>query len=196
MVTDLPLYAGETPASGQPIVTVMDTTKVIARTHVAQAEAAELKVGNDANLIGPGGAPIAAKVTQISPALDAANTTVEVWVQADNADGALRPGSTLRVEMIARTVPDALVVPQAAILTSPSGATFAIVIDKDDKPHRRKVAVGIRDAGKVQITDGLDSGQRVATTGAFELFKLEPDVLSKVKVQIAPAKEDEEPEET
>jgi len=57
-------------------------------------------------------------------------------------------------------------------------------------------AVGIRDAGKVQITDGLDSGQRVATTGAFELFKLEPDVLSKVKVQIAPAKEDEEPEET
>ena len=196
VVTDLPLYAGETPASGQPIVTVMDTTKVIARTHVAQAEAAELKVGNDANLIGPGGAPIPAKVTQISPALDAANTTVEVWVEADNADGALRPGATLRVEMIARTVPDALVVPQAAILTSPSGATFAIVIDKDDKPHRRKVAVGIRDSGKVQITDGLDSGQRVATTGAFELFKLEPDVLSKVKVQIAPAKEDEEPEET
>jgi HlyD family secretion protein len=196
VVTDLPLYSGEMPASGQPIVTVMDTTKVIARTHVAQAEAAELKVGNDANLIGPGGAPIAAKVTQISPALDASNTTVEVWVEADNADGALRPGSTLRVEMIARTVPDALVVPQAAILTSPSGATFAIVIDKDDKPHRRKVAVGIRDTGKVQITDGLDSGQRVATTGAFELFKLEPEVLSKVKVQIAPAKEDEEPEET
>ena len=71
-----------------------------------------------------------------------------------------------------------------------------LLIDKDNKPHRRKVAVGIRDGGKAQITDGLESGQRVATTGAFELFKLEPDVLSKVKVQIAPAKEDEEPEET
>jgi len=196
VVTDLPLYAGETPAGGQPVVTVMDTTKVIARAHIAQAEAAELKVGNDANVIGPGGAPIAAKVTQISPALDASNTTVEVWVEADNGDGALRPGSTVKVEMIARTVPDALVVPQAAVLTSSSGATFAIVIDKDGKPHRRKIAVGIRDTGKVQITDGLDSGQRVATTGAFELFKLEPEVLSKVKVQIAPAKEDEEPEET
>ena len=46
------------------------------------------------------------------------------------------------------------------------------------------------------MTDGLESGQRVATTGAFELFKLEPEVLSKTKVQIAPAKEDEEPEET
>ena len=82
------------------------------------------------------------------------------------------------------------------MLTSPSGATFAIVIDKDNKPHRRKIAVGIRDSGKAQVTDGLESGQRVATTGAFELFKLEDEMLSKTKVQIAPAKEEEEPEET
>src|SRR5206468_8836139 len=196
VVTDLPFYPGETPPNGQPVVTVMDLSQVIARTHIAQSEAAELKVGDEANLIGPGGAPTAARVTQISPALDAANTTVEVWVEADNAERALRPGTSLRVEMIARTVPNALVVPQAAVLTSPLGATFAIVIDTDNKPHRRKIAVGIRDAGKAQVTDGLESGQRVATTGAFELFKLEPEVLSKVKVQIAPAKEEEEPEET
>src|SRR5262249_48682231 len=56
VVTDLPYYAGETPPGGQPVVTVMDLAQVIARTHVSQSEAAELKVGNDANLIGPGGA--------------------------------------------------------------------------------------------------------------------------------------------
>ena len=71
-----------------------------------------------------------------------------------------------------------------------------MVIDKDNKPHRRKITVGIRDSGKVQVIDGLESGQRVATTGAFELFKLEDAVLAKTKVQIAPAKEEEEPEET
>jgi HlyD family secretion protein len=196
VVTDLPFYAGETPTAGQPVVTVMDVSQVIARTHVSQSEAAELTVGADANLIGPGGAPIPAKVTQISPALDATNTTVEVWVQADNRDGTLRPGTSLRVEIVARTVPNALVIPDKAVLTSPQGTTFAIVVDKDNKPHRRKVTVGVRDGGKAQITDGLENGQRVATTGAFELFKLEPEVLSKVKVQIAPAKEDEEPEET
>jgi HlyD family secretion protein len=196
VVTDLPFYAGEMPPGGQPVVTVMDLSQVIARTHVSQAEAAELKVGDEANLVGPGGAPIAAKVVQISPALDATNTTVEVWVQADNRDGTLRPGTSMKVEMIAKTVPNALVIPEKAVLTSPQGSAFVIVIDKDNKPHRRKVAVGIRDSGKAQITDGLESGQRVATTGAFELFKLDADVLSKVKVQIAPAKEDEEPEET
>ncbi|HMD35859.1 MAG TPA: efflux RND transporter periplasmic adaptor subunit [Vicinamibacterales bacterium] len=196
VVTDLPYYAGEMPPGGQPIVTVMDVTKVIARVHVSQADAAELKVGNDASLVGPGGAPIAAKVIQVSPALDAANTTVEVWVQAENPDGKLRPGTSMKVEMIARTVIDALVIPQKAVLTSPSGGTFAMVIDNDNKPHLRKIQVGIRDGGMVQVNDGLTSGQRVATTGAYELFKLDTEVLQKTTVKIAPAKEEEEPEET
>lgn len=196
VVTDLPYYAGETPAAGQPVVTVMDVSRVIARVHVTPGEAAELSVGNEAHLVAKDGAQTDAKVTQISPALDALNTTVEVWVEAENRDGRLRPGVSMKVEMIARHLANALVIPQKAVLTSPSGATYVIVIDKDDKPHRRKVAVGIRDGGKVEVTDGLESGQRVATTGAFELFKLDDEVLARTKVQVAPATEEEEPEET
>jgi RND family efflux transporter MFP subunit len=196
VVTDLPFYAGETPASGQPIVTVMDITQVIVRTHVPPAQAALLKVGNEASIIGAGGIPYPAKVSQVSPALDAANSTVEVWVQADNKDNELRPGTSVKVEIVAQTVANALVIPEKAVLTSPAGATFAIVVDQNNVPHRRKISVGIRDSGKAQVTDGLDSGQRVATTGAFELFKLEADVLTKTKVQIAPPKEEEEVEET
>jgi HlyD family secretion protein len=195
VVTDLPFYPGEMPPSGAPIVTVMDVSQVIARTHIAQSDASELRVGNEASLIGPGGVPIPGKVTQISHALDASSTTVEVWVQADNKDGALRPGSSLRVEMIARNVSSALVIPEAAVLTHSSGSTYVIVIGEDNKPELTKISTGIRDGGKVEITDGLASGERVATTGAFELFKLDPEVLAKTKVQIAPAKEEaEEPD--
>jgi multidrug efflux pump subunit AcrA (membrane-fusion protein) len=196
VVTDLPFYPGETGPAGAAVVTVMDISRAIARTHVSQADAKQIAVGNSANLIGDNGVPVAAKVTQVSPALDAGNTTVEIWVEADNKDGKLRPGSSLRVEIVAKTVPNALVIPQTAVLTSPQGATYAILIDKDNKPHLRKVAVGIRDAGKAQITDGLASGDRVATTGAYELFKLDAEVLEKTKVQIAPTKEVEEPEES
>ena len=137
-------------------------------------------------------APIVGKVTQVSPALDPGGTTVEVWVQAANADGALKPGSSVRVEMISRTVPNALVIPAAAVLTSGSGATSVIVVDADNKPHKESVTIGVRDAGNVQITDGLKSGQRVVTTGAFELAKLDSDVLDKTKVQIQPPKEDDD----
>jgi len=169
---------------------------VIARTHLSQADASEIAVGNAANLIGPNGVPIPAKVTQLSPALDASSSTVEISVEGENKDGKLRPGASIRVEIVAKTVPNALVIPQQAVMTSPQGATFAILVDKDNKPHLRKIAVGIRDAGKAQVTDGLASGDRVATTGAYELFRLDPEVLEKTKVQIAPAKEEEEPEES
>src|SRR5262249_44081712 len=118
VVTDLPLYAGETPAPGAPVVTVMDLSRVIARTHVSQSEAGEIAIGNAAHLIGSNGVPVAAAVTQISPALDAASSTVEVWVEATNADGALRPGSSVRVEVVAKTVNGALVIPQQAVMTS------------------------------------------------------------------------------
>ncbi len=196
VVTDLPFYPGETPPSGAPVVTVMDVSRVIARAHVSQTDASQIAVGNAANLIGPDGVPIPAKVTQLSPALDAASSTVEVWVEAENKDGKLRAGSSVRVEIVAKTVANALVIPLQAVMTSPQGATFAILVDKDNKPHLRKIAVGIRDAGKAQVTDGLSSGDRVATTGAYELFRLDPEVLEKTKVQIAPAKEEEEPEES
>jgi multidrug efflux pump subunit AcrA (membrane-fusion protein) len=196
VVTDLPFYPGETPQSGAPVVTVMDLSQVVARAHVSQQEAAELAPGDDADIVGPGGVPVSAKVTQVSPALDASNSTVEVWVSADNSAGKLRPGTTVHVDMIAKKVQNALVIPLKAVMTSPSGGTYAIVIDNDNAPHLRKIATGIRDSGKVQVTDGLESGQRVATTGAYDLFKLDPDVLKKTKVRIAPAKEEEEPEES
>jgi multidrug efflux pump subunit AcrA (membrane-fusion protein) len=196
VVTDLPFYPGETGTAGAPVVTVMDVSRVTARTHLSQTDAAQIKVGDSANLIGDNGVPVPAKVTHISPALDPGNTTVEVRVEADNKDGTLRPGASLRVEVVAKTVPNALVIPQVAVLTSPQGTTYAVLIDKDNKPHLRKIAVGIRDAGHAQVTDGLSSGDRVATTGAYELFKLEPEVLEKTRVQIAPTKEVEEPEES
>jgi len=192
VVTDRPQYTGESVASGSPIVTVMDVSQIVARAHLAPGEAAELKLGGDASVIGPDGAPIPGKVTQVSPALDATGTTVEVWIQVSNTDGRSKPGASHRVELIARTVPNAMVIPEAAVLTGSSGSTSVMVIDSENKPHKEEVTLGIHDSGKVQVTNGLQNGQRVVTVGAFELGKLDDDVLAKTSVRIQPPKEDEE----
>jgi len=195
VVTDRPFYAGEMPSSGNPIITVMDLSQVIARAHVSQEDARHLKMGDVANLLPlDGGAQVSGKVTLISPALDPSSTTVEVWVQASNPGNRLKPGTSLRVEMIAQTVRNALIIPAAAVLTSPSGNTSVIVVDSENKPQKKSVSLGIRDAGNVQVTEGLESGERVVTVGAFELSKLEEDVLAKTKVQIQAPKEEEEEE--
>src|SRR5712692_6252861 len=46
VVTDRPLYEGDLANANQPILTVMDISKLIAKAHIAQSEAASLKVGN------------------------------------------------------------------------------------------------------------------------------------------------------
>ena len=197
VVTDRPVYPGETPPSGSPILTVMDLSQVVARAHVSQQEAAQLNVGDAATISSPGQtADVPGKVTLVSPALDPNSTTVEVWVQAANPGERLRPGSSVRVAIVAKTVPHAIVIPAAALLTDTDGTTSVIVLDSADKPQQQKVKVGIRNGDDVQITDGVKAGDRVVTAGAFELNSEDPDVLAKTKVQVqaaaAPAKDDEQ----
>src|SRR5437016_2480004 len=195
VVTDRPIYPGEMAASGTPIITVMDLSQVVARAHISQEEAKQLKVDNPANLFSAeGGAGIPGKVTLISPALDPTSTTVEVWIQAANPAQRLKPGTSMRVEVSANTVPSALIIPQAAVLTSASGRTSVIVVDSENKPHKKVVTLGIRDRGIVQVTEGLESGERVVTVGAFEIDKLDENVFAKTKVQIQAPKEEEEEE--
>ena len=196
VVTDRPLFAGEIAASGSPLLTVMDLSSVIARIHLSQEDAAQVRSGQPANLYPPeGGAAVTGKVTQISPAVDPSNTTVEVWVQAANPGMKLRPGTSLHLEIIAKTEPSALVVPQAAIVTSNSGATSVMVVGEGDRPKKQSVTLGIKSGDKVQIVHGVTPGDRVVTTGSYELSKLDPEVLEKTKLQVEVPKETGDDEE-
>jgi multidrug efflux pump subunit AcrA (membrane-fusion protein) len=198
IVTDRPYYPGETPAAGTPVITVMDLSQVVAHAHIAQLEAASLKVGDAATISIPGQpVSVKGKVTMVSPSVDPNSTTVEVWVQAPNPKGTLRPGTSVHVSMVAETVKDAVVIPQAALLTTTDGVNSVIVLDADNAPSKKKVKVGIRDdeAKTVQVTDGLAGGERVVTIGAFELSNEDDPILAKTKIQVqAPKMPDDEDE--
>ena len=182
VVTDRPLYPGEMAPAGAALMTVMDISRVTARAHIPESDAVLLKVGDPATITIPGQEePVEGKVTLVSPALDPNSTTVEVWVEAKNPDRTLRPGSSVRLSMISQAVPDALVIPAASLLTGSDGATTVMVIGDDQHVHQQAVTVGIRQANKLQVADGLKEGQRVVTEGAYGL----PD-NAKVSVE-APA---------
>ena len=170
VVTDRPYFAGETPPAGAPILTVMDLSKVVARAYLTAAQAAQLHVGDAAALVsGNAGTEIEGKVTVVSPALDPNSTTVQVWVEAVNPGGRLKPGSTVGLKIVASTVKDALVVPVEAILTASDGATSVMAIGPDQAAHRTGVKTGIRQEGEVQVLSGLKAGDRVVTQGAYGL---------------------------
>jgi multidrug efflux pump subunit AcrA (membrane-fusion protein) len=179
VVTDRPTYQGETPPPGTPLLTVMDTSSVIAKAHIPQDQAVQLKPGDAATLMTPGSNDVAGKVTLVSPALDPNSTTVEVWVEAPNPDGQLRPGASVALEMIASTVDNALVVPSTAVLKTAEGGTSVMIV-QDGHAKQVEVETGIREGDRVQITKGLSGGETVIVRGAYGL----PD---KTKVKIADA---------
>ena len=186
-VTERPLYPGEMAAQGTPLMTVMDLSKVTARAHIPQSDATLLKVGDKATIAVPGAdSTIEGKVSLVGPALDPNSTTVEVWVEAKNPQQKLKPGSSVRVSMVAKTVADALVIPASALLTGADGATTVMVVGADQKAHQQAVKVGIKEGDDVQIVEGVKEGQTVVTEGAYGL----PD---SAKVSIEAAKEEDKP---
>jgi len=86
--------------------------------------------------------------------------------------------------MVAQAVQHAIVIPAEALLTGSDGTTSVIVLDTDNKPHKKKVKVGIRDGGDVQVTEGLQGGERVVTVGAFALSQEDDPVLAKTNIQV------------
>ena len=181
VVTDRPLYPGEMAAAGTALLTVMDTSQVTARAHIPQASAALLKVRDAASVSVPGiDTSFSGKVSVVSPALDPGSTTLEIWVQLKNPHGQLKPGTTVQVSMVARSVPDALAIPAAALLTAQDGTTSVMVAGGDGRAHQKQVKTGIRQQERVQITEGLSAGDRVVASGAYGL----PD---KSKIAQAPA---------
>lgn len=186
VVTDRPLFPGELAAANQPLITVMNTSKLVAKSHIAQSEAAALKVGNPAELKVPGlDEPVKGRVSLVSPALDPGSTTIEVWVETLKPEPAMRPGMTLEVSMTAKSVKDALVVPTPAVFKNSDGAEYVVLAGTDGHAHIKTVQVGIRNAEFTQVLSGVIAGEPVITTGGYAL----PD-NTQIKIEAASSEKD------
>ena len=178
VVTDRSLYAGEMPAAGAPVITVMDTSSLLAKAHIAQSLAQQMKIGDAATIIVPGiKDPVVAKVTLISPALDPGSTTLEIWLKVDNKTATLKVGTPVKVSITGHTVENALKVPASSILTAQDGTKSVMVVGADGAAHKKPVELGIQDGDDVQITKGLMTTDTVITSGSYGL-----DDGAKVKV--------------
>ena len=183
VVTDRPLFAGETAQAGASILTVMDTSSLLAKIHLAQAVSQRMKVGDKAQVTVPGvDDPVSGAVSLISPALDPGSTTVEVWVQLRNPDGKLKVGTPVHLAIIGRTVNDALQVPTEALVPGKDGAVSVMVVGSDGAAHLKPVQTGIRLPDKVQVTSGIGADDMVISSGAYGI-----DDGTKVKVGAADA---------
>jgi membrane fusion protein (multidrug efflux system) len=103
-----------------------------------------------------------------------------------NPDGVLRPGQFVRTRVSGATRPDAIVVPQEAVLQGAQGH-FVVIVDKEGKAQIRPVEVGPWDgSGNWFINRGLVAGETVVTDGVMRLAPGAPVKIIEAAVKSAP----------
>ena len=99
---------------------------------------------------------------------DTQTGTVRAKARFSNARNALFPSQFVNVRILLDTLKDAVVVPVTALRHGPNG-DFVYVLNDDRTVTQVTVVQGIATADTVQITKGLEAGERVITEGGDRL---------------------------
>jgi membrane fusion protein (multidrug efflux system) len=94
--------------------------------------------------------------------------TREARAEVPNPDGALRPGQFVRVVLKGAVRPNAVTVPQRAVMEGPQGK-FVYVVDEKSTAQARPVQVGEWTGERWIITSGLEGGERVIVDGVMKI---------------------------
>jgi len=103
----------------------------------------------------------------IEPSVDAATRSLRVRARCPNSDGALIPGAFANVDLVLRSISDALTVPSIAVIPELGGKKVFVFEDGAAQP--RTVETGIRSESVVQVTSGLTEGDIVIISGTLQL---------------------------
>ena len=90
--------------------------------------------------------------------------SIDVRAEIPNADGSLRPGQFVRVQLGGATRPNTISVPQRAVIDSPFGK-IVFKVTPDDKLAPQPVELDGWSGGNWVITKGLQNGDRVLVEG-------------------------------
>ncbi|MFI5384608.1 MAG: efflux RND transporter periplasmic adaptor subunit [Fimbriimonadales bacterium] len=162
--------AGESVDVTAGIATVVNMDRLRVMLNVPSDQVDRLTKGNTVEFTADADPEVKhqARVTVINRAIDPATNTVQVEAVADNTDRALRDDGFVKATIVIQVHSDAVLVPAAAVVLKDDKTTVFLAGD-DETAHVKEVKIGARDGDKVEILGGLSSGQRVVTTGAFEL---------------------------
>jgi RND family efflux transporter MFP subunit len=164
------ISAGEFVKVGVHLFTIVQDHPLKLRGMVPERFAPELQPGQGVEVrVDPfPDKKFTGKISRISPAAELASRSFLVEGLIDNRERQLKPNFFAKATILTRTDPNALTVPQQALLTF-AGVTKVFVIDKEIA-RERVVQVGIRvGANEVEITAGLKPGELVAISALTRL---------------------------
>jgi len=155
---------------GTPIFVLVADDPLRLRGEVPERFVSELKIGQEVRgtVEAFPGEVLRGRLARISAAADATSRALTVEATVPNPDGRLRVGFFCKAAILTRTDAEALVVPVEALVNF-AGVTRVFLVDESGIAHSRPVRTGLSLGTRIEITDGLEPGDRVATSALARL---------------------------
>jgi HlyD family secretion protein len=150
-------------SAGQAMFTIVRDGAMELRAEVSEQDLLRVRAGQTVSMISIGGAvPLSGVVRLIEPSIDTQTRLGTARIAIDD-DTAVRAGMFMQAEILASEA-EVLVVPVSAVGSGPSGTTVMRV--RDGLVEQVSVTTGIRDAGMIEIVEGLVEGDQIVTRAA------------------------------
>jgi multidrug efflux system membrane fusion protein len=107
-------------------------------------------------------------LTFIDSQIDAATGTIRCKATFPNDDEALWPGAFVNVRIVLGDIPDAILVPSAAVQAG-AQQPYVYIVTAKSTVEMRNVVAGSTIGDETVIASGLHAGERVVTEGQFQL---------------------------
>ncbi|WP_426425478.1 efflux RND transporter periplasmic adaptor subunit [Bradyrhizobium genosp. A] len=108
------------------------------------------------------------KLAVINNQVDTTSGTIRLKAVFDNREHTLWPGQSVSTRLLVRTLKDATIVPDDAVLHSTNGL-YAYTVGQDNKAEVRKLKVSYSIDGRSVVDEGLSAGQQVITGGQYKV---------------------------
>jgi membrane fusion protein (multidrug efflux system) len=172
VVSAPPVSSGQMVADLDTIVDLIDPASLYIDTSVPVSQLSLIRPGMTATVTTPfrPGIQFPARIDAILPSFDAASASSSVRTDFIGSDRIAQANAPVEVRVETASVPDAIVVPAAALFQDQGVDRYHVfVIGSDGHAHKKDIKVGLRDKDLVQVTDGIKLGEVVVTSGGYAL---------------------------
>jgi membrane fusion protein (multidrug efflux system) len=160
---------GDYITAGQALAPLEQLSVLKADFRLSEAALSVIKVGQTLNLEVDAypGKVFPGRVYAIDPRLAEETRSIGVRARVPNDQGELRPGLFARVRLVIAERGEAVLVPEQSII--PQADQLFVYVIEDGKAAMRPVQLGLRQAGRVEVTSGVRPGDVVITAGAQKI---------------------------
>jgi membrane fusion protein, multidrug efflux system len=166
---------GQMLREGDPIVTLQSLDPIHVNFTLPQQELARLRPGLPVRVTCDclSDQTIDGRITAVNPLVDAETRNVQLQATVANRAETLRPGMFVNVAVGLPVRQKVLAIPATAVLYAPYGDSVFVVDDQEGKGgktlRQQFVRLGEKRGDFVAVTDGLEEGEIVVSTGVFKL---------------------------